>query len=379
MAAGSDDAGPRIRRRPWRVGLALATCATVVGAFASRAGALPSTTPDPSDPVDGERVYAVLQIGGTIYLGGEFSSVGGQPRANLAALDAGTGRVTGWNPGANEAVYALAGGPDGALYVGGSFSRVRGESRSRVAKFDPGGGLTDWTPTVGGGAVRALAVAGDTVYLGGTFGSVGGQDRVRLAALHTGSAALKSWRPDADGRVHAIVVHPGTGTVYAGGFFTTVAGTNRKGIAALTPDTGRPTSFVNGLAIPAYSLAFQASPGSLFVAGAGAGGTVGALDATTGAMLWKKSGNGDTQAVVASSGIVYLGGHFNVIAGASRLHIAAFDAYDGSLLGWDPGANGNKGVYAMGRVGNRSVLVGGDFTVAGGERRARFARFSGDL
>ncbi|GIW09481.1 MAG: hypothetical protein KatS3mg061_0538 [Dehalococcoidia bacterium] len=45
-------------------------------------------------------VYALAVSGSTVYVGGGFTSVGGQTRNRLAALDAATGNVTSWNPNA---------------------------------------------------------------------------------------------------------------------------------------------------------------------------------------------------------------------------------------------------------------------------------------
>ena len=366
---------PRVRRSAL-VGVGLAV--SVVAASVAPAGALANATPDKTPNVTGSRVYAVVQVGSTIYLGGDFTSVGGEPRSNLAAIDADTLEVTSWNPGANRIVYALAGGPDGSLYVGGVFGRVAGQRRGKVAKFEPDGTLSTWTATAGSGAVRALAVDGNTLYLGGVFTAMNGQPRSKLAAVNTNSGELMGWDPNANGKVHAISVDPSDGTVFVGGFFTAFGEVAKKGVAALSPSTGVPTEFKNGLSIPAYSLALQPTPGLLYVAGAGAGGTIGALNRATGEVVWRASGNGDTQAVAASVDTVYLGGHFNVIGSVPRLHLAAFDADDGALLEWNPGANGDKGILAS-AMGGSTLLIVGDFTNVGGEKRERFARFSGSV
>ncbi len=34
-------------------------------------------------------------------MGGDFTTVDGQPRSNIAALDAGDGSLRSWDPGAN--------------------------------------------------------------------------------------------------------------------------------------------------------------------------------------------------------------------------------------------------------------------------------------
>src|SRR5689334_22843073 len=64
-----------------------------VAAFSESTGDLLSWNPD----VNG-RVYAIAVSGSTVYLGGLFSTVGGQPRSNLAAVSSTTGAPTSWNP-----------------------------------------------------------------------------------------------------------------------------------------------------------------------------------------------------------------------------------------------------------------------------------------
>ncbi|GIW09479.1 MAG: hypothetical protein KatS3mg061_0536 [Dehalococcoidia bacterium] len=72
---------------------------------------------------------ALAVSGSTVYVGGLFTSVGGQARNYLAALDAATGNVTSWNPNANGSVYALA-VSGSTVYVGGDFTSVGGQARN---------------------------------------------------------------------------------------------------------------------------------------------------------------------------------------------------------------------------------------------------------
>src|ERR671930_1057366 len=106
------------------------------GALSSPAGAVVtvSATPLASDGADG-RVSAFARAGDRVFVGGAFGSVGGEPHANLAALDAATGQVVSiWRADTNGAVEALAPSSDGTvLYVGGAFTSVGGVVRRHVA------------------------------------------------------------------------------------------------------------------------------------------------------------------------------------------------------------------------------------------------------
>ena len=91
-------------------------------------------------------VYALAVSGDTVWAGGYFSTVGGLPRSNLAALDASSGAVLDWAPSPSAPVYALALG-QGTLYAGGGFTTIAGAARARLAAFDAAtGSLLPWHP-----------------------------------------------------------------------------------------------------------------------------------------------------------------------------------------------------------------------------------------
>ena len=94
--------------------------------------------------------------GSILYVGGNFDSVGGQERHNLAAIDTKTGLVTDWNPNSDSRpqpfshVESLSFSPDGSiLYVGGNFHSIGGQERNYLAAIDTKTGLvTDWDPDI---------------------------------------------------------------------------------------------------------------------------------------------------------------------------------------------------------------------------------------
>src|SRR5207302_7508661 len=87
-----------------------------------------------------------------------------------------------------------------ALYVGGDFTSIGGQARSHVAALDTSGKATSWNPDANDD-VDALAVKGPTVYAGGQFTSIGGRPRNRIAALDTSGKAT-SFDPDPDNYVN---------------------------------------------------------------------------------------------------------------------------------------------------------------------------------
>jgi hypothetical protein len=208
--------------------LAGALVAGMLLAFSGVAWAA-TTLSNTSDPVPqpSGRVYAVLVLGNTIYLGGSFTSVKDefgidQPRSRLAAIDATTGRLLPWNPGASRLVRALA--TDGnRIYAGGEFARAGGRTHNYVAAIDAATGavIHSWNPSADA-PVYALAVLGSRLYLGGAFGAVNGQSRTRLAAVNAATGALDAgWTPTVGGavdpRVWALAPSPDGARIYVGG------------------------------------------------------------------------------------------------------------------------------------------------------------------
>jgi hypothetical protein len=154
-------------------------------------------------------VDAIAVKDDTVYVGGLFSTMGGQPRRNLAAIDGRTGLATDWHP-------ILGPG------VGGNYSDV-----------------------------QALQLQGNTLYAGGFFGSVNGVTRNYLAALDaTTGAVVPGWDPNPDGIIWAMTLGPQT--VYAAGGYERMNGVPVGSIAALNavPTTSIPPAFGSLTVIP---------------------------------------------------------------------------------------------------------------------------------
>ena len=149
-----------------------------------------------SSPIDSwqtnGRVTAIAVVGSTAYLGGEFTAV--RPagsaagkntvsRKHAAAIDLTTGALLPWNPNVNDDVRSIAANAT-SVYLGGEFSSVGGSSATRLAAVDPTTGKRQTAFTGSANQpVLALALSGTTLYAGGKFTQASGGSHTRIAAL----------------------------------------------------------------------------------------------------------------------------------------------------------------------------------------------------
>ncbi len=381
---------------------------TVMGVLAALAlplvaKALVGQAPQGAVQPDG-RVSAIAVSGTTIYLGGQFThvtTVGGssQPRAHLAAVDATTGDLLPWAPSTNLPVDALAVSAAGTVFAGGEFTTVNGQARTRLAAIDGvSGTLGSWNPAASN-TVRALAASAvnGLLYAGGDFKTIGAATRVRLAAFSLSSGALDaSWKPKAVGAVNTLTLAPDESRVYAGGSFKSINGSTAAAFAAaLTPagsgalDTSFTASWGGQPGFKLFSLAADAD--GLYAAGGGTGGHLVWWDADGSLHQPIYLTDGGVQAVTALGDSIYAGGHFkNYCVGNTgsnttpevcntpllRQKLFSVAKSDGSINSWAPKANSALGVWSAAAIPSLGkVAVGGDFTKVDGKAQAHFALF----
>src|SRR5215208_1208332 len=114
-------------RRPPAILLTLLCTAALVAPAVTPALAVVVAKPDATAGTNGT-VYAVLQVGGRVYLGGKFSWAG-PLTGNGSAVNGtdGTRLSSGARP--NGVVRAAVAGPSGSWYVGGDFTKVGKSNR----------------------------------------------------------------------------------------------------------------------------------------------------------------------------------------------------------------------------------------------------------
>ncbi|MCX7589821.1 MAG: choice-of-anchor D domain-containing protein, partial [Patescibacteria group bacterium] len=376
-----------------------------------------------------------------LYIGGFFSSVNGQTRNGLAAVNTSDGSlVSSFNPNVNSAVYSLALSTDNqTLYIGGSFTSVNGQTRNGLAALNTSNGslvssfnISVNSPplylllssdnsilylagdffNVGGqirGKLAAINIASNTVssfnvpgidddvyslalssdnqklYIGGTFTSVDNQPRNRLAAINTSDGSLiNSFNPNINGAIYSLAISSDNQKLYIGGDFESVNGQTRNRLAAInTSDGSLVSGFDTNFDGPVYSIAFSFDNQTLYIGGSfnsGGGKNVNRLAAINnldGSLVtnFNPNVNGAIYSLALSSDNqkLYIGGFFSSVNGQSRTNLAAINTSDGSLINsFNPNVNG--AIYSLALSSdNQKLYIGGGFSSVNGQSRTNLA------
>ena len=279
-------------------------------------------------------VWCVAPSGSGVWIGGSFQRPNSVTRRGLAAIDLVSRTVTGWDPNVNGTVHALA--TDGTtLYVGGNFAQAGGLARKSLAAY----ALPSSTPTAlnaglnagnpGSGAIiHALALEPGVLRLGGYLSDIGGQPRSNAGAVDVATGLATPWAPQPNATVLAIL--PSAAGVYVAGSFTTVQGVARSFLAQVDRATGTPTSWVPPDFFGAYTIGGTPIPAHI-------------------------------HCLAERSGVLYVGGFFNLADEQPRESLAALDA-SGAVLPWHPPGT----FFTDGTPGTVSIDATGSDVVAGG-------------
>ena len=307
-------------------------------------------------------VIEPIENGSELLVAGIFEDVGGEDIVRVTSWDG-----TAWKPygsGTNGGVRAAVEWNNG-LVIGGGFTRAGGQLRSRVAFWDG----DSWEALGEGfnGVVRALEVVNGVLYAGGEY-TMSGEETVQyLARWDSGE---QQWFEviDVNGPVHAmhqpsdpagIVFF--SDTLVIGGDFTQIDGNNARSVAVIED--------VNGSFPSCYVLD---------------GGVQGVVNSIASDVEWDPD-FGEYYPRL------YVGGSFSQVGSpiVNAANVARFDWTDYQWFAMGDGVNDNvndvyvydsdagqtRGFGEPQPSGGSVVLVGGDFTQAGGAPAPRIARW----
>jgi hypothetical protein len=343
-----------------------------------------STVPDDTAKVAGG-VYGMTLANGKTYIGGQFTKVGGKARANVAAINNADGSVDlTFNPGTDGRVRAVAASEDGSIiFIGGTFTTAGGEPHANLAALDATTGLpiAGWSAdTIGSSPeVWTLAVKGDRLYVGGKFTGIDGTPRKRLAMVDipTGDV-VTSFKPAPSANVTEVVVSPDGTMVFASGFFVSLGGQTREYAGNVDATTGAALAW-HPTGLGGADMTIALSPDGSRVFYGTSNNVVYAYDwATSNNPVWSKKMSGNTQAIVVTDDEMWIGGHFSqsIDDHVSHPFIASIDPSNGALNSWNPECAGGKmGVWALDYDGTH-LHVGGVFATWAGVAQRGYARFT---
>jgi len=144
---------------------------------------------------DGNVDTFAIQPDGKVLIGGNFNTVNGQSRHRIARLNPNgslDGSFQNAMAGADDYVACVAYDPSGKVLIGGQFATVNGVGRTNVARLNGNGSLdTNFLANVDS-FVELLLVQPDSraIIEGNYINTVDGRSRNRLARLQSRSAPL---------------------------------------------------------------------------------------------------------------------------------------------------------------------------------------------
>ena len=323
--------------------------------------------------VDGP-VRALELSRNTLFIGGEFNFVDRRSVQHLAAIDLVSGSLLEVQFGADGPVTTIL-ARAGRLYVAGEFSQVLGAARRHLARIDLEPlALSPWTPDPDG-HVLAMTVTCDTIYFGGDFSVIAGIARNGLASFALADNQITEWNPSPNCAVRAMTSNQQK--VFVGGCFTEISGSPRAYLACLNAVTGDLSSWNPSPDLPVSALAWVEPyvyvGGAFKKVGGKITGTVALVEPDTGAPLSVAiNASGLVSSISLSGRYVLVGGATLGVGAQARNGLAAIDLSTGRPTPWNPGVDGEvRRLMLL----NGSLYAAGSFETVAGQPRSSLACF----
>jgi hypothetical protein len=210
---------------------------------------LPDAAWQPAASTDPHTTYVLAFLpgdDGSVIVAGEFATMGGLARANLARLVGPTGAADpDWRADTDAGVSHLSYTSDGAILVGGQFARIGTAERASLARIDDDG--TPDSTFIAGVYNRASVTtllpdpASGRLYVGGRFDWVGTERHRNLLRLDASGQLDAAWLPDvgtpapvlgaAEITMGVQAIALAGPHVYVAGMFSSVEGVARNALA----------------------------------------------------------------------------------------------------------------------------------------------------
>jgi glutamine cyclotransferase len=403
--------------------LAIAAVTGTAGASSVVQTSVVSANPADFTPrvITGTAVYKLLQVGSTMFAGGDFTQVQNSARTttfnrtDLFSFDATTGAVNSLSATFDGAVWGLA--SDGSsLWVGGTFKNVNGVARRGLVKLNATTGVVDPAFNANfNGNVEDVQLVSGRLIVGGKFTKAlqavdpaTGADTGYLNLSIGGTVATNAGATD----IYRFAVNPAGTRLVAIGNFTSVSGSTRfrafmlnLGATSGTLSTWYYTPLnkaCRAATLPAQLRDVDFSPDGVFFVIVATGNTpqpsdqgialcdaafrfeTGPLNppASTVSPTWKNYTGGDTlHSVAVTKAAVYVQGHERWVGStgvgctpgcSARPGIAALSPSSGAALSWNPTKDRGVGGKDL-LLTTAGLWVASDTTHIGGETHERVA------
>jgi uncharacterized delta-60 repeat protein len=333
-----------------------------------------------------------VQADGKIVIAGSFGAVNGQPRRGIARLNPDGSLDTNctFGAGLDASAFAVVLDSEERIIVGGEFTTVDGQPSGGLVRFLPTGEI-DTTFSVSGGpsvaspdfkpSVWALGQQRDgRILLSGIFTHVAGFPTMALARLWEGDGTLDTaFDPQANNI--ALGFAEDADGLFVGGAFRQLNRADRPSLARISHDGVLDGSFNPAAVVRddlVWTLLLQ-EPGKLIAGGSfSAGGAIyrfnrdGGIDSEFQANI-PSSGDQYVAAMLeAEEGKIVVGGFFASVNNVPKQSLARLNA-DGSLDETFE-FSANDGVSRLKWAGTSDLLVTGYFTQVNGVKRTGVAR-----
>ncbi len=354
-------------------------------AFSSNAQVLDQQFPT----VNGD-VNTICIHGNTMYIGGDFTVVGGKSRKNIAAIDIPSKSVTAWNPTVDGYVSDIK-AANGKVYICGKFTQVNSSSRNSLAAVDSmTGSVGSLNPSIQfpgipgmqTGSISSIEITKNTLYFAGYFTSVNSNSRKNVAAIDVLTGNLLPFKTELNMPVEVIKVV--RNTLYLGGPFSSVNGSSRVGFALLdridgtvlpwAPKSGSPGNSIYSIVPDGDSVYISGfflnlnNSGHCFLA---------KTDDLGMASDWNPFSCTDqypaARALYPTDSLLIVGGDFTNFNLEPHKNLIAMNKYTGAVSNWNP----NPDNWVLAVTGNDSLIaVGGQFDYISGINQSNLAVYS---
>ena len=295
---------------------------------------------------------AVTQDDSRIVVGGSFTDLNGNTRNYITRLNIdGTEDDSFYirlGSGFDNSVYTMALQPDGKILVGGSFGSFNGNTRNKLVRLNDIEDFTFYDNLNGGfdNSINAIAIQSDgKILVGGTFTDLGGNGRNRLVRLNSDGTEDTNFYSNLgtgfNNIVYAIKIQPDD-RILVGGEFTDLNGNTRNRLVRLNSDGTEDTSFYTTLG--------------------------------SGFDNWIKT------IEVQPDGRILVGGKFDGFNGNTRKKFVRLysNGTEDTAFYTNLNSGFNDSVYTCLIQPGGKIIVGGSFTVLGGNTRNRLVQLNSD-